>query len=137
MLRRIADSDAEPATKDNLLTIALTLATLALPGPENQEWLRKRFQMFQDLIRDSEIYNIIFQEGDEKGFKRGEMQTLQRVALEMFQMRFPALTPWAKTQITSITDISTLNALILRVMCATSSEQAQDILAHPEDKLKH
>ena len=38
--------------------------------------------------------------------KQEEIQTLQRMVLEAFEMRFPALKPWAATQITGITERS-------------------------------
>ncbi len=62
----------------NLLTITFTLSSLALDVQEDKTWLLRRFRMFQDIIRDTEIYQYIMHEGLEQGLEQGIKQGLEQ-----------------------------------------------------------
>ena len=138
-LRGIEQSIADRSVKDNLLTITLTLATLVLDGAASQDWLRKRFYMYHDLIRDTEIYQIIMQEGLDKGVQLGrqegrqeitqrEIQDFQQTILSIFQRGFPELITLATERISTISDLNLLKNLVLDINFAKSVEQAHAIL---------
>lgn len=130
-------------SRKNLLTIALTLATLALKEPAHRDWIRKRFTMYQDLIRDTEIYQMIVAEGLQQGMQQGmqqglekgaeqkqqeEAQKLRQTLLEVFQIRFPELLALARKRIGPLTDLDTLNQLVRAMMLLESRDQARSVL---------
>ena len=112
----------------SLLSITLTLASLALDKPGEKHWLIRRFKMYQDIMRDSEIYQLIAQEGAEKALQQ-EIQNLRSLILGLIQSCFPELQVSASATITSITSKDTLNDLILSIGAAKTVKEAQQLLA--------
>jgi len=87
--------------------------------------------MFLDLIRDTEIYQIIWQEGYQKGLQlanQRSIQNFQEIILKIFQRDFPELTTLATERISTIFDLELLKRLIFDVTAAKSVEQVRDIL---------
>lgn len=83
--------------------------------------------MYQDLIRDTEIYQLIMQDGIQQQEKR-EIQELRQNILHAFQIRFPELSSLAIERISPIADLATLNKLTLDIMITESIDQAHSIL---------
>ena len=113
--------------KDNLLTIAFNLFTLGFDDPKDKDWLRKRFAMYRDIIHDTEIYQIILQEGREEGRKESR-EALHQVILLTVQSRFPELTAFATERVNAVTDLSVLQKLTLDIVSASSTDQARSLL---------
>src|SRR5260370_34211134 len=133
-------STIDNEVKEILLSITLTLATLTLDKPEHKDWLRRRFRMYQDIIRDSEIYQIIIQEGVEKGVEKAhqqELQDLRQILLGFIQARFQELVPIATKQTANITDIEILKHLTLKVVLAQTLEEARRLLLGVGNKDRH
>jgi len=137
-------STIDNEVKEILLSITLTLATLTLDKPEHKDWLRRRFSMYQDIIRDSEIYQIIVQEGVEKGIEKGvekghqqELQDLRQILLGFIQARFQELVPIATKQTANITDTEILKHLTLKVGLAQTLEEARQLLLSAGNKDGH
>ena len=129
-------STIDNEVKSILLSITLTLATLTLDKPEHKDWLRRRFSMYQDIIRDSEIYQIIIQEGVEKGHQQ-ELQDLRQILLGFIQARFQELVPIATKQTANITDTEVLKHLTLEVGLAQTLEEARQLLLSAGNKDRH
>lgn len=136
VLERIKQSSVEPGLKENLLTITFTLARLALDKPEHVDWLRKRFYMYQDLIRDTEIYQIILQEGVEQE-KQREVQRIEQGILSLVQKRFSELMNEAEMCVKAISDVLLLHQLFLDIAQAKTVEEARVILANAQPGEKH
>jgi predicted transposase YdaD len=132
----IEHSSIDNEIKANLLSITLTLATLTLDKPEDKDWLRRRFRMYQDILRDTEIYQIIMQEGVEKGHQQ-ELQDLRQILSGFIQARFQELVPLATEQTAHITDTETLKHLTLKVGLAQTLEEARQLLLGAVKKGKH
>ncbi len=92
--------------------------------------------MYQDIIRDSEIYQIIIQEGVEKGHQQ-ELQDLRQILLGFIQARFQELVPIATKQIDNITDTEILKQLTLNVGLAQTLEEARQLLLSAGNKDRH
>lgn len=92
--------------------------------------------MYQDIIRDSEIYQIIIQEGVEKGHQQ-ELQDLRQILLGFIQARFQELVPIATKQTASITDTEALKHLTLKVVLAQTLEEAHQLLLSVGNKDRH
>jgi len=130
--------------KRNLLTIALTLARLALDKPEHLGWLQGRFYMYQDLIRDTEIYQLIMAEGKAEGVAKGLEQGLkqglkqgreqgkeegmQEMILLAIQSRFPVLLELAKACTPALADVAVSRQLMLGILNAQSQEDVRQLL---------
>lgn len=99
--------------------------------------------MYQDLIRDTEIYQMIVAEGLQQGMQQGmqqglekgaeqkqqeEAQKLRQTLLEVFQIRFPEQLALARKRIGPLTDLDTLNQLVRAMMLLESRDQARSVL---------
>jgi predicted transposase YdaD len=96
--------------------------------------------MYQDIIRDSEIYQIIVQEGVEKGVEKGhqqELQDLRQILLGFIQARFQELVPIATKQTANITDKEILKHLTLKVGLAQTLEEARQLVLSAGNKDRH
>ena len=135
----IEQLEVNDTQKANLLSITLTLAALSFDKEEDRGWLRRRFQMYQDILRDSEIYQLIMREGQEKGREEEHQRRLQdqrQNILSFVQVRFPELVPLATQQLSSITDIELLQHLLLKVSLSKTIDEARQYLATSK-KQKH
>jgi predicted transposase YdaD len=141
---RIEQAELSREEKENLLTFTLYLATLGFKKQGDKDWLKERFMMLKDIIRDTEIYQIILQEGREEGRTKGleegrekgraEGRTegleqgrdaLYRVVLGVVQKRFPELLEFAAGCVRTVTDLGSLQKLALDVVSADSLEQTR------------
>jgi len=112
--------------------------------------------MFQDIIRDTEIYQYIMHEGLEQGIEQGREQgikqgleqgieqekqeTLQRqrqILIAFVQARYIELVPFASTQAEQINNIDVLNKLTLNVGLAQNLEEVRRYLQEASSKEKY
>lgn len=148
-LAGIEHSSLDRQTKRNLLTIALTLATLALDKPEHLNWLQGRFYMYQDLIRDTEIYQLIMAEGKAEGIAKGREEGkaegkaegreegMQEMILLVIQNRFPALLELAQACTSALADATVSRQLMLDILNAQSQEDVRQLLEHLQQAQQH
>lgn len=132
-------SEAEDEAKANLLSITLTLAALAFTKKEDRDWLIRRFRMFQDILRESEIYQLIVEEGREEGREEAtqrELEDLRQLLLSFMQARFPELASFAIQQVSNIADIAILKDLTLKVGLSQTSEEVYQLLTRVNSKSK-
>jgi hypothetical protein len=118
----IEQAEMSRERKDTLLTIVFNLATLGFNKQEDLEWLKGRFRMYQDIIKDTEIYQIIVQEGIEKQ-KKKEVDDLHHIILFTVQRNFPALAEWTTERIEAIADLDILKKLVMDTISADSVDQ--------------
>jgi predicted transposase YdaD len=113
--------------------------------------------MFQDILRESWVYQEIGQkfleEGREEGLEQGLEQGLERgreeerrwrlqgqheMLASFVQAHFPEITDFAKQQTDDIKDPEVLQNAILRLLAAKTVEEAKQLLAcFNKDKQKH
>ncbi len=135
----------DKAIQKNLLTITFTLSSLALNIQDDKTWLVRRFRMFQDLIRDTEIYQYIMHEGLEQGIEKGReqgreqerqevLQSLRQTLIAFVQARSAELVPLAQKKAEKIDSIQMLNALLLNVGNTQSAEDVRHYLEEVKDK---
>src|SRR6266568_7019824 len=92
-------------------------------GPE-QEWFRKRFGMFQDILRESWVYQEIGQEFH----KEGRLQEQREMLRDFLQLRFPETLALAKQQTNNIKDPEVLRTVLTKLFAAQTAEEAKQIL---------
>ena len=115
-----------------MLSIALTLASLALEKPGEKQWLIRRFKMYQDIMRDSEIYQMIVQEGVEKEAQRAaqeEIQNFRTIILNFIKHYFPGQESFAVTCIANITSQDVLKDVTFKLMQAPTEAEVHNLLA--------
>lgn len=100
--------------------------------------------MFQDILRESWVYQEIGQEflaeGLEKGLERGlerglkkgreegKLEGQRQVLMSYVQMRFAELSELTKQQLEGIKDSEVLEAVTLKLFAAQTVEEARKIL---------
>src|SRR5205823_1706266 len=98
-------------------------ASTAFESETDREWLRKRFAMLRDIVRETWAYQEIIQEGREAGLQQGrqegheegfqaglqqgqqeKLDELRQALLDIVQERFPKMVRLVRHQIASIQD---------------------------------
>jgi predicted transposase YdaD len=108
------------AEEYDLLAIAEVLGGLVFKTGPELTWFRKRFSMFQDILRESSVYQEIVEEG--------RIQGQREMLLKLIQLRFPELEALAKQQTDSITDPELLPTVNFKLLAAQTIEEARQIL---------
>ena len=123
-------------TRD-LLSLTYIFAALALVKEADRQWLKRRFGMFEDALKDSWAYQEILQEGELKGKEEGKLEErlvslqLQRQVFDsLVQDRFPHIVELANERSNTIDKPEVLQALILRLFKVKTEEEARRILSH-------
>jgi predicted transposase YdaD len=112
------------AEEYDLLAISEVVGGLVFKKGPELEWFKRRFSMFQDILRESPIYQEIVEQGLEKGKIQGQREML----LDLVQMRFPELLTLAKQQTDGITDPGVLPSLNHKLFAAQTIEEARQVL---------
>jgi hypothetical protein len=143
-------ASGEPSAPE-LLSLTYILASLVFEKEADRIWLKRRFGMLRDVLRDTWAYQEIMQEGREEGLQLGIQEGLQegrqegrqeglqeglqqrlkdqrQILMTIMQAHFPDLVSLAKKQINAIQDPDMLQQMVLQLLVAQSREQAQQIL---------
>ena len=81
-----------------------------------------------DLLKDTWIYREIQQQIEEEQ-KKSYIDEQQQLVLEIVQIRFPRMAVLAKTTIETMTDLTALRALLIKVGTARVEREARQYLA--------
>ena len=89
-----------------------------------------------DIIQESPIFQMILQEGMEKGLEQGRelgleqgrLEATRRILLIVTEKRFPTLAPLAQEQAARIEALDEIDALIVAISSAQSELEAQNAL---------
>lgn len=128
-------TELQAAGRLDLMLLGYTFASLVFSRKNKfeLEWLFREFSGMRDIFRDSPIYQIILDEGIEKGRKQ-EREAFRQTLLQLIKARFS----YARTlqamleKIASIEDTETLQELILKVSMAQTLDEAEDaVLEYP------
>ena len=131
----------EKELRNELLTLAYGLASLAF-GQRNkveQQWLRRRFAVFNDILRETPIYQEVLEEGLEKGIEKGREEALQQARqeklheqrqalLNVIMERFPKIVRLVRKQVEAIEDPAILWHLIVKMSTVQTAEEAKQLL---------
>jgi len=112
------------AEKTESLWIGYALASRVLKDDLN--WLKRRFAMLEDILRDTPVYQEVLAEGMEKGLE-AQRQTL----LDIVQERFPAFARLAKQQADAIKDPEVLRHLTVKISIVKTAKEAEQYLLNP------
>jgi predicted transposase YdaD len=123
MIDRLASAE-----EYDLLAISQVVGGLVFKKGDELEWFRKRFTMFQDILRESPIYQELVEQGLEKGRIEGKIQAQREILVGFVQRHFSEITALAKQQTDSITDPEALQTVLLKLLDAQTVEEARQIL---------
>ena len=110
------------AEKTDALWIGYALAAKVML--DDLHWLRKRFAVFNDFLRDLPVYQEVLEEGVEKG----ELQAQRQILRDIVQERFPGLDSLAKGQGAATGDTELLRRIIVKISVAQTTREAEQYL---------
>ena len=96
--------------------------------------------MFQDILRESYVYQTILREGleegleqgleqgREQGLEQGREQTLRQTLMTYVETRFPTLALMAKQQTSTIKDATVLHTVLAKLFAVQTLEEAEQYL---------
>ena len=116
------------AQEYDLLAISEVIGGLAFRNSPELEWFKRRFSMFQDILRDSPIYQEIIEQGLEKGREEGRIQEQREMLMRLVQLRFPELFALAKQQADGITNPEILPPVNFKLLDVQTLEEARQLL---------
>jgi len=143
-------ASGEPSAPE-LLSLTYILASLVFEKEADRLWLKRRFGMLRDVLRDTWAYQEIMQEGREEGLQLGiqegrqeglqegrqeglqeglqqRLKDQRQILMTIMQAHFPDLISLAKKQINEVQDPDILQHIVLQLLVAQSGEQAQQVL---------
>ena len=121
VITSIESIEGKSATE--LLSLTYIFASLVFEKEADRDWLKRRFNMLRDVLRDTWAYQEIMQEGVEMG-----LQEQRLTLLEVVQARFPDVEPLAKKTVDSIGDLAVLRRLIVKMSVTQTEEEAKQAL---------
>jgi predicted transposase YdaD len=151
MIDRLAE-----AHEWDLLAISRLIGGLAFKKDPEREWFRKRFNMFQDILKDSWVYQEIGQEFLDQGYKKGleiglekgletglkeglergreeerekRVELLHLIIMSFVETQFPEIIKLAKQHIDTIDNPEALQTAFIRLLAARNLEQAKGIFS--------
>ena len=93
--------------------------------------------MFQDILRESWVYQELVEQGVEKE-RQQELQRQRQTIVGFVQRRFPEISALAEQQTAKITDPEMLQTVILKLLDAQMLEEARQILLNlDKDGTRH
>src|SRR6266571_7306090 len=111
------------AEKTESLWIGYALASRVLK--DDLKWLKRRFAMLEDILRDTPVYQEVLAEGEEKGREEGKLEAQRQTLLDVVQERFPAIVRLAKQQADAIQDPEVLRRLTVKISVVKTSSEAE------------
>ena len=132
----------EEAGKE-LLSLTYILASLVFEKEADRRWLKRRFKMLQDILRDTWAYQEIMQEGREEGLQKGleegreegreeerqqRLKDQRQMLMTIVEVHFSNIAQLAQERADAIKDPEVLQGLILKVVAAQNEEEAKQIL---------
>ncbi len=111
----------------DLLSLTYGLASLIFRSEEDQNWLKGRFSMLDELLNESWAFQEVLQRGVEKGLQKG-LQSSRHTLIALVENHYPALVNLAKEKADTIVDVDALQNLILQVGLAKSEKEVDTLL---------
>jgi predicted transposase YdaD len=115
------------AEEYDLLAISQVIGGLVFKKGPELEWFRNRFSMFQDILRESWVYQEIIEQGREEERQR-RIQEHRTILMRFIQLNFPELEALAKQQADGIKDPDVLSSMNIKLLSAQRVEEARQIL---------
>lgn len=115
----------------NLLALSEMFGGLAFTGEAEKAWFKRRFAMFQDIMKDSWVYQEIVEESEERGRaeeREKRLRDQRTTVVQLVKRDFPLLQGLAEQQVQRVQDPDALQSLISQLFATTSVESARKLL---------
>ena len=116
------------AEKTETLWIGYAIASKVFK--DDLKWLKRRFAMLEDILRDTPVYQEVLAEGMEKGLEKG-LEAQRQTLLDIVRERFPGIASLAKQQVNAIEDTDVLRRLTVKISIVKTSMEAEQYLLNP------
>ena len=131
VVKVMIDSLVSAGEKD-LLALAQLVGGLAFKKESERASFKRRFSMFQDILKESWVYQEIghefFEQGREQGREQGKLEGQRQTLMNFVQVRFPEIVAVAKQQTDATSDPEVLQALTIKLFAAQTVEEARRVL---------
>lgn len=114
-----------------LLSLTYVLASLTFENEDDHAWLKRRFNMARDILRDTWAYQEIMHEGLEEERKQ-RLKDQRQMLMALAQAHFPRLLSLAEKQAEAIEEPDVLQRLLLKLLAIQAEEEAQEALLSVE-----
>ena len=92
--------------------------------------------MLQDILRDTDAYQQILREGEEKGYKdgkeegkeEGKLLASRQMLINLIQVKFPDAVSLAKRSIDTINDVEVLQTAAMKIFTMQTVEELFHLL---------
>ncbi len=118
--------------KIELLASLYALGSKVYTKDSERNWLRRRFRVMGNILKDSWVYQEWKQEGIEQGIEQGRRQDI----VALVQKRFPALTTPAQERVALLKTPERLQNLLLQIAVAQDEQDARRLLLEAGDEQK-
>lgn len=126
VIKIMVDRLAE-AQEFDLLAMARVAGGLVFTKEAERDWFRRRFAMYQDILRDSWVYQEIGQEFLEEE-RQQALQRERQMLISFVQATFPQIADLARQQTEGIQDPEVIQTLFSKLVTAQRPKQAKQIL---------
>ena len=118
-----------------LLALAQIYGGLAFTSPAEKARFKRRFKVFQDIMKDSWVYQEIVQESEERGLEKGLEEGLEKgllshrqTIIDIVNRRFPLLDGLAAQQVARVADLDVLRMLVVNISVSDDGEVVRKLL---------
>lgn len=140
----------EQELRSELLTLTYGLASLAFGKRKKveQDWLKRRFALMYDMLRETPAFQDIIREGIEEGLEKGlekglvkgleigrkeGLEAFRQTLMHVVEARFPKFTRLAKERAAAVDDPDELDRLIVKISIAQNAKEARGYLLHEDE----
>jgi predicted transposase YdaD len=139
MVERVFEGLLEHGLKD-LLPASNLLAGLVL-DKNDLEWLQRRFQQMNDILKQSPAYRWMTDDAREEGLKEGLEQGREQASeqfraaiIEIVAGRFPHILSLAQQAVRHVTSVERLQHTVVKLSLAHDEDNVEQYLLALEDK---
>jgi predicted transposase YdaD len=112
------------AGRQDLFVVGYAFSSLVFIAEGDDEWLKARFFMQHDILRDTWVFQEIRKEGREEGLEEGKRQDI----LRFVELRFPTLLALAKQTVEQKMSLVQLQTMLDKLYQTMTVEEAQTAL---------
>jgi predicted transposase YdaD len=120
------------AGRQDLFVVGYAFSSLVFTTEGDDEWLKARFFMQHDILKDTWVFKEIRKEGLEEGVQQGLEKGLQQARkqdlLRFVELRFPTLLALARQTVEQKESVEQLQMMLDKLYQMNTSEQAQAAL---------
>jgi predicted transposase YdaD len=148
----------ENAGRQDLFLVGFAVSWLVFTAEGDKEWLKARFSMMHDILKDTWVFQEVIkeglgqgleqglqqglqqgleqglQQGLEQGLEQGKQQELERVLLQFVEVRFPTLLTLAKWAVEQKVSLEQLEKKLNMLYRANTTEDATAALLANEEQ---